>query len=132
MISFLALAGTVLFGASAAMAAPGADVRPVPVIVVVKVPTPAGVTPERLRAGFEQAVPTFKAAPGLMRKSFTIGDDRNFGGVYFWQSRAAAEGFYSDAWRARILQTYGAPAVVEYFEAPLSITGQAVNAVTER
>ena len=106
--------------ASPALARSAAD----DVVVVVNVPTPPGVTAERLRAEFEAAAPRYRQIPGLKTKSFTIGEG-SFGGAYLFDDRAAAEAWFSDAWRQRVVQTYGAPARVEIYEAPLTIDGPA-------
>lgn len=92
------------------------------VVVVVNVPTPAGVTADRLRVEFEAAAPRYRQIPGLKTKSFTIGE-ASFGGAYLFEDRATAEAWFSDAWKARVVQTYGAEARVDIYEAPLTIAG---------
>jgi hypothetical protein len=37
-----------------------------------------------------------------------------------WTTRAAADAFYSDAWRARVAGKYGEP-TVEYFDTPVMV-----------
>lgn len=96
------------------------------VVVVVNVPTPPGVTVERLRAEFDAAAPRYRQIPGLKTKSFTIGEV-SFGGAYLFEDRAAAEAWFSDAWRQRVVQTYGGPARVEIYAAPLTIDGPAAE-----
>lgn len=108
--------------ASPALAQSAAD----DVVVVVKVPTPPGVTAERLRAEFEAAAPRYQQIPGLKTKSFTIGEG-SFGGTYLFDDRATAEAWFSDAWRQRVVQTYGAPAQVQIYAAPLTIDGAAAE-----
>jgi hypothetical protein len=96
------------------------------VVVVVNVPTPPGVTAERLRTEFEAAAPRYRQILGLKTKSFTIGEG-SFGGAYLFEDRASAEAWFSDAWRQRVVQTYGAPARVDIYEAPLTIDGPAAE-----
>ena len=96
------------------------------VVVVVNVPTPAGVTAERLGTEFEAAAPRYRQIQGLKTKSFTIGQG-SFGGAYLFEDRASAEAWFSDAWRQRVVQTYGAPARVDIYEAPLTIDGPAAE-----
>ncbi|KPF81955.1 hypothetical protein IP78_04630 [Brevundimonas sp. AAP58] len=95
-------------------------------MVVVDVPTPPGVTAERLRVEFEAAAPRYRQIPGLKTKSFTIGEG-SFGGTYLFDDRATAEAWFSDAWRQRVVQTYGAPARVDIYAAPLTIDGPAAE-----
>jgi hypothetical protein len=87
-------------------------------IVVIK--TPPGVTRPMLDAGFKQAVPIYEKIPGLLRKYFIVNGD-SFGGMYLWKSRAAAEAWYSDAWRAKAKATYGSEPQLTYFDAPVQI-----------
>ncbi len=96
------------------------------VVVVVNVPTPPGVTAERLRAEFQAAAPRYGQIPGLKTKSFTIGEG-TFGGTYLFEDRATAEAWFSEAWRQRAVSTYGAPARVDIYEAPLTIDGPAAE-----
>ncbi|MDQ1242611.1 MAG: Monooxygenase [Pseudomonadota bacterium] len=37
-------------------------------------------------------------------------------GVYEWESRAAADSFYNDAWRERLRTIYGAVPQIEFFD----------------
>ena len=41
--------------------------------------------------------------------------------MYLWHSREAAEAMYSDDWRQRIVQRFGTPPTIEYFDTPLII-----------
>jgi len=52
--------------------------------------------------------PNYRGVPGLVRKYYLCGDDRTGRDVYLWNSREAAERFYSEAWRTTIAQRYGA------------------------
>lgn len=91
-----------------------------PVATVVTVKTPPGVTRPMIETGFRQAVPTYQKIPGLIRKYFTVNEE-SFGGMYLWKSRAAAEAWFNDQWRARARATYGSDPTVTYFDAPLQI-----------
>lgn len=116
------LAAAIAVCAGPALAQSAAD----DVVVVVNVPTPPGVTADRLRAEFEAAAPRYGQIPGLKTKSFTVGQG-TFGGAYLFDDRATAVAWFSDAWRQRVVQTYGAPARVEIYEAPLTIDGPAAE-----
>jgi hypothetical protein len=48
------------------------------------------------------SAPNYRGIPGLVRKYYLYGDDRTGGGVYLWNSREAAERFYSEAWKSTI------------------------------
>jgi heme-degrading monooxygenase HmoA len=89
-----------------------------PVAVLVAVPVPPGLPRAQLEAAFVGSMGDYKGKPGLIRKYYTIGDDGRAGGIYLWESRAAAEAWYNDAWKAGVLKRWGSPASVTYFDVP--------------
>ena len=99
---------------------PPAVVPSVQVAVSVSIPMPADVPRDTVEAGMARSVPTYAAVPGLIRKYFTIGQ-ADFGGLYLFRDRAAAQAWFSDAWRARVVATYGAQPTVAYFDVPLVV-----------
>lgn len=121
----LILAATLAIPAAPALAAPQAPAAAPAdkVVVVVAIPTPPGITEARLREEFAKAAPRYEQIPGLVRKYFTLGDG-SFGGVYYWTSKAAADAWFNDAWRARVAATYHATAQVTYYTVPLAIDGK--------
>jgi Putative mono-oxygenase ydhR len=92
----------------------------VQVAVSVSVPTPAGLPRATVEAGMARSAPTYAAVPGLIRKYFTIGQ-ADFGGLYLFRDRASAQTWFNDAWRARVVATYGAQPTVTYFDVPLVV-----------
>ena len=93
-----------------------------PIAVVVEIKTPPPITRPILEGEFRKAAPTYQKIPGLIRKYFTVTGD-TFGGIYLWKDRAAAEAWFSDAWRARAKAAYGSEPTVSYYDAPLIIEG---------
>lgn len=89
------------------------------VVAIVELPVPAGVNREALVDGFIKAAPAYRAVPGLVRKYFIITADGRFGGIYLWQNRETANTFHSAEWQAKIAGTYGAPAQIEWLDAPV-------------
>jgi len=69
-------------------------------LAIVRFPAPAGLTGAKLRAVLQDGVPRYQDLPGLHRKYFA-GNVTHGGGIYEWESRAAADAFYNDAWRER-------------------------------
>ena len=102
-----------------------------PVATLVAIPIPPGVEHDALVKLFDASQPQYRQIPGLIRKYYTIGDDRQAGGIYLWTSRAAAEAFYSEAWRAAALKRWGKPAAVRYFEVPIVLDGTNAAAGTK-
>ena len=105
------------------------DDAPTTVAVVVSIPIPAGLSRPALDDGIRQAVPTYRRVPGLLRKYFTAGA-HDFGGVYLFESRAAAERWFGDAWRARIAATYHATATLTYYDVPVVLDNAPVPAAS--
>ena len=99
-----------------------------PVAVLVAIPIPPTLDRPKLEGLFQQSVPQYQKLPGLIRKYFTIGDDNRAGGIYLFTSRAAAEAWFTDAWKAGVAKKWGAPADVRYFDVPLAIEGQNAGA----
>jgi hypothetical protein len=95
---------------------------PVATIVVVK--TPPGITRQMIDVGFEQALPTYRKVPGLIRKYFTV-NDQGFGGMYLWKNSAAAKAWFTAAWRAKTKATYGSEPSLTYFDAPVLLDNSA-------
>src|SRR5437588_10133330 len=54
---------------------------------------------------FESSAPKYQNLKGLVRKYYLRAEDgRTAGGVYLWESRAAAEAVYNGEWKARVEQ----------------------------
>lgn len=117
-----------LIAAAAALLLPSLSTAQTPLVVApsvqvavsVSVPTPAGLPRATVEAGMARSVSTYEAVPGLIRKYFTIGQ-ADFGGLYLFRDRASAQAWFSDAWRARVMATYGAQPTVTYFDVPLVV-----------
>jgi hypothetical protein len=84
-------------------------------IAVVRFPAPTGLTGAKLRAVLEDAVPRYQVIPGLHRKYF-IGNEAHGGGIYEWESRAAADAFYNPTWYERLHTVYGAKPELQFFD----------------
>jgi hypothetical protein len=79
---------------------------------------------------FEKSAPNYRGVPGLVRKYYLYGDDRTGGGVYLWNSREAAERFYSDSWKSMIAQRYGAQPEITFYDTPVIVDNANEKAVT--
>jgi len=121
-IAALSLAALPVAAPSQSAPAPTSAPAEARIAVVVAIRTPPGVDAARLKAEFEKAAPRYQQIPGLIRKYFTIGSS-SFGGIYYWSSKAAADAWFNDAWRARVKATYGTPGEVTYYDVPLAIDG---------
>jgi len=111
--------------AAGAQPAPAGSASGGPVVAVVTLPVPPGTPRPAIVAAFDKAAPLYRQAPGLIEKEFTIGEG-TAGGVYVWQSRAAAEAWYASPERQRAAGGAGGSfATVVLYDAPLRIDGTA-------
>lgn len=72
----------------------------------------------------KKAVPDYSSLPGLDYKYFTIAPGKKVGGIYLWTDREAADAFYNEAWKARIQDTYGHDAVVDFYDVTAIVTAE--------
>jgi hypothetical protein len=100
------------------------------ITAVVRFRLPQGTTRNDAKAMFEKSAPNYRGVPGLVRKYYLYGDDRTGGGVYLWDSRDAAERFYSEAWRSTIAQRYGAQPEILFYETPVIVDNADANAAS--
>jgi hypothetical protein len=87
------------------------------ITAVVLYDLPPGFGLDECRAHFGKIAPDFLRIPGFVRKQFICSSDgTTAGGVYMWKNRASAERFYSGPWRQGIIERYGNPPRIQYFE----------------
>jgi len=81
---------------------------------------------------FESTAPKYQNVPGLIRKYYVRSEDgRVAGGIYLWETRAAAERMYSDGWRAMVTKVYGVEPTVTWFDTPVIVDNLAGGAITK-
>jgi heme-degrading monooxygenase HmoA len=113
----------------AAQALPAAAEPPVPVAAIVKVPAPA-LAPRFLIVGrMRDTIPQYAAIAGLDYKIYTLTRaDKQFGGVYLWQDRQAAEAWFNPAWFERVRKEREVEPEVRTLEVPVAIDNQVAGA----
>lgn len=89
------------------------------VATLVLLPAPPGTSRQRLLDEFRAAAPAYQKVPGLLRKHFVLADAGEFGGIYLWRDQAAAQQWFSAAWRQRVQAAYGTEARMEWFDTPI-------------
>jgi len=82
----------------------------------------------RLRGAFPRHRTGLPRRAGAIRKQFIYAEDGWAGGVYLWQTRAAAEAFYTGPWLEGIRERYGMDPQIKFFETAC-ITDNAIGAV---
>ena len=69
---------------------------------------------------------------GSLRKYYLRSENgRHVGGIYLWETRAAAEAVYNVDWMARVKQLYGAEPQISWFDTPVIVDNQAGGAITK-
>lgn len=72
---------------------------------------------------FRDSIPRYRATPGLLCKNVLYRDGLG-GGVYLWESRAAADAAYSDEWKAYMTGKYHHPPQIVFYECPITIDNE--------
>jgi heme-degrading monooxygenase HmoA len=81
---------------------------------------------------FESTALNYKNMPGLIRKYCLRSEDgRRAGGVYLWETKAAAESAYNGEWKARIEQIYGSTPEILWFDTPVIVDNLISGAIAE-
>ena len=97
------------------------------IVTVVRFPMDPAQPADAVRSSFEASAPAYQSIPGLMRKHFLRAEDGTAGGgVYLWESREAAEAWYTPAWIERVTQKFGAPQI-DWFESPVTVDADGVT-----
>jgi hypothetical protein len=92
------------------------------IVAIVTFKLPKHWTVAQAAEVFRSTAPKYLGKPGLVRKHYYLaeGGDRA-GGIYFWESRAAAEACYTREWKATVAEKYGAEPDIQYADVPVSV-----------
>ena len=77
-----------------------------------------------------RSAPTYRALAdkGLLRKDYLNGDAGG-GGVYYWNSKAEAEAWYTPEWFKKAKEAFGAEPSITYYDSYVTVdneTGQTI------
>lgn len=101
------------------------------ITTVVQFHMPAPISLDEARQRFEGSAPKYRKLPGLIRKYYIRSEDgMTAGGIYLWESRAAAETAYAGEWRERVMQLYGAEPVIAWFDSPVIVDNVSGETIT--
>ena len=96
------------------------------ITTVVQFRLPQPISIEDATRHFESSAPKYRNLPGLIRKYYLRAEDgRTAGGVYLWESRAAAEAAYSTEWREHVAKLFGGPPEITWFDTPVIVDNAA-------
>jgi hypothetical protein len=92
------------------------------IVTIVTFRLPKPLTLAEATATFESTAPNYQGLAGLLRKNYLLSEDgTRAGGIYIWETRAAAERVYTADWRKTVEAKYGSPPTVEYFDSPVMV-----------
>ena len=92
------------------------------ITAIVRFQLPAGTKLDKAAELFKGSAPKYRGLAGLIRKYYLFDETTlTGGGVYLWESRAAADRVYTKDWRTMIAQRYGAEPEISYFDTPVVV-----------
>ena len=90
------------------------------------------ISRDKAREIFLATAPKYQDTQGLIRKYYLLSQDGGTaGGVYLWKSREDAERLYTDAWKMFVLEKYGSPPTVTYYECPVVVDNGTHEIISE-
>lgn len=92
------------------------------ITAVVQFKLTEGTSLDDAKAIFQGTAPRYRGMAGLVRKYYLFDPDTGTGGgCYLFETRAAAEAIFNDAWRTLIKDKYGAEPDIRLFETPVVV-----------
>lgn len=92
------------------------------IVAIVTFRLPQAWTVEQAAAVFQSTAPKYLGRPGLVRKHYYLAESGDrAGGIYFWESRAAAEACYTQEWKDTVAAKYGSPPDILFVEVPVTV-----------
>jgi hypothetical protein len=102
------------------------------ITTLVQFQLPSPITLAEATRRFESSAPKYRHIPGLIRKYYIRSEDgRVAGGIYLWETRAAAERVYNGEWRERVEKLYGGKPSITWFDSPVIVDNLAGGAITK-
>jgi hypothetical protein len=96
------------------------------ITAIVRFKLPANLDAAKAAELFRNSAPKYQGLAGLVRKYYLFdAESRTGGGCYLWESREAAERVYNAEWRKMIVDRYGAPPEISFFETPVVVDNSA-------
>ena len=93
-------------------------------IAIVQIPrTGEKPSKEAFISRAKVALSTYTGMKGLIRKDYLNGDESG-GGVYLWESKAAADAWYDDKWWVFMQEKFGVMPTLQYFDHYLTVDNE--------
>jgi hypothetical protein len=92
------------------------------IVAIVSFKLPKRWNVSQATEAFASTAPKYQGKPGLIRKHYYLSEaGERAGGIYLWETRAAAEGCYTREWKETVAGEYGAPSDILYAEVPVTV-----------
>jgi hypothetical protein len=92
------------------------------IVTIVTFQLPQATTLAEISKTFQATAPKYRGMTGLLRKNYWLSEDgRRAGGIYVWESRAAADKIYTDEWKQFVAGKYGSPPSIDYLHSPVMV-----------
>ncbi len=92
------------------------------IVSIVTFRLPQRWTVEQAAEVFQSTAPKYLGKPGLVRKHYYLAESGDrAGGIYFWESRQAADACYTQEWKDAVAQKYGSPPDILFVEVPVTV-----------
>lgn len=96
---------------------PTADSTTFQTLVITKVKKPWYAWRSLVVGKMKKSFPEYQAIDGLGEKFYSFTENRKlFGGIYFWNTKAAAQAWFTEKWFERTEKSYGQRGQVDYYE----------------
>jgi hypothetical protein len=83
---------------------------------------PADISKSDAVAIIRASAASYQGVPGLIRKYYGLTPDgTSLVGIYLWESRTAADAFYTDDWIARVSGRWQSQATRQDWETPMVV-----------
>lgn len=94
-------------------------------IAIVQIPRSAKKpSKEASIVGAKASAPTYFGLKGLIRKDYLNGEESG-GGVYLWESKEAADAWYTAQWYVWMEERFGVKPTLQYFDHYLTVDNAA-------
>ena len=91
-------------------------------LTITRFEVTAPISRDEIAALFEQSLPRYRAAPGLLSKHYYLEPDSRFaGGIYLWASPQDAQAFLTPAFSETIRARFGSLPTVQVLDCPVTL-----------
>ena len=91
------------------------------IVTIVRFPTSTTPSLEEATQMFAGSAASYLEVPGLLGKIYLRAEDGSVGGVYWWTDHRCAEEKFNREWEKGVAEKYGAPPIVEFYDAPVVV-----------